>query len=745
MSNIKKTNLRDLNCKVCLRRLDKVQSSRILLDDIEDEEDSKNRLRIYNQHRIIYYPDSKETIKKGDHVCKPCHTNIYHNMPPKPTRFSRTSSLVGGDNSQTGSIAFDNSIETNFDSNSNTSNINLTNETNITNETDASTSISTNEANETNNLSNKIQLDITRGYSSHKKCVVCCISNSNKKMHLVPIEAILDTYIERGILLKIGCRCCSSHLTDCKKFNSESLHQLKSVGEGIELDSKNVLNIFQEFRIIAKRTHFWAKFKNDNSFTDEESRKNTGLSKEDLIYLNNQLVSMRNSDERSKLQALTTYLFWIKTGLDQDTIGIHFEISQQQVSRYCEQARAALLKDFVQKNLGVYHLSRNEWIRHNSVIASKLFIQNSVQKQQLIVVADGTYLFCQKSSNNTFQRKTYSQQKKTHLVKPFVVCATDGYIIDIFGLHEANKNDARILLELLENRDDFRSLIFPQDIFLLDRGFFDAKETLETKYSVNVKIPSCIPPSQSQLTTAQANQTRFVTKCRFVVEIVNGFLKSCFRALDKNVPNVSLRHYLSDFKIAAAIINKFHSRIFSDGENAELIADNMLANLNKENSLEKLIKDLNLERASQYNRIDIDDIVDFPILTIDDIKTKITLGSYQIKQALSYIAENFVSKGRYLVYMSKVNLDSDNIKIIMIRIQSRHINRKKYKVYIKYNSNTGSSDSIESWMCSCKIGKRTVGCCSHITAIVYYLSYGRYQEKQPNPSGIVCCFCIKII
>jgi hypothetical protein len=38
---------------------------------------------------------------------------------------------------------------------------------------------------------------------------------------------------------------------------------------------------------------------------------------------------MRDTDKRSKYQALAVYLFWLKTGLDQTTIAQVFEIGSQ--------------------------------------------------------------------------------------------------------------------------------------------------------------------------------------------------------------------------------------------------------------------------------------------------------------------------------------------------------------------------------------------------------------------------------
>jgi len=139
------------------------------------------------------------------------------------------------------------------------------------------------------------------------------------------------------------------------------------------------------------------------------------------------------------------------------------------------------------------------------------------------LIADGTYCYCQKSSNNLFQRKSYSVQKKAHLVKPFVICATDGHIVDIYGLFEATKNDARILSEVLANDNDLKTLLKPNDLFILDRGFRDCRKELKEMYNLDSQMLSLIQEStqksqqaktSKQLDTIEANKTRLVTKVR---------------------------------------------------------------------------------------------------------------------------------------------------------------------------------------------------------------------------------------
>ncbi len=80
-------------------------------------------------------------------------------------------------------------------------------------------------------------------------------------------------------------------------------------------------------------------------------------------------------------------------------------------------------------------------------------------------------------------------------------------------------------------------------------------------------------------------------------------------------------------------------------------------------------------------------------------------------------------------------MNFNNSKIIYSIIQSRHIGLKKYIVYVKYEPQTHTLAGIESWYCTCKAGMRTVGCCSHVASIIFFLSYGKYLDHIPSPSS----------
>lgn len=465
------------------------------------------------------------------------------------------------------------------------------------------------------------------------------------------------------------------------------------------------------------------RFADPFTINEEVIKNNTGFKREDFLFLCGQLQPLRNTQQRTTSQALAVYLFWLKTGLDIKTVAAHFEISNEfDVFRYINQIREGLTASFVKENLGVNHLSRNEWVSNNSKIASELFCTN---EEQFIIIADGTYCYCQKSANNFFQRKTYSAQKKQHLVKPFVVTASNGRIIDIFGPFEATKNDASILAEVLKDENGLITVLKENDIVLLDRGFRDCIESLEADYGLCPKIPSFLRKKEKQLDTKDANYSRLVTKCRWVIEVTNSFLMTSFQAL-RRVKNKQLKTILKDFRIAAALINRFFKRLYSDDDDKE-IAIRIKQRLNEENGLKNHVIMCKSHLKSQNTRIEDCLISDFPVFSLQMIKNYITLGNYQLNQSLSYIAEH-LNGGKYEILINKEYFDIDGRKILLAEIQSRHKNSAIYRSFIKYLPNSNEPCAISSWYCNCLCGSRTVGCCSHIASIIYYLSFARHDS-----------------
>lgn len=74
----------------------------------------------------------------------------------------------------------------------------------------------------------------------------------------------------------------------------------------------------------------------------------------------------------------------------------------------------------------------------------------------------------------------------------------------------------------------------------------------------NYKIykPETVYLGQQQLTTMQANKSRCVTLCRWVVDVVNGRFKRDYKFFRQDFFNL-----MTDFKIGAALTNRFHPLI----------------------------------------------------------------------------------------------------------------------------------------------------------------------------------------
>lgn len=139
------------------------------------------------------------------------------------------------------------------------------------------------------------------------------------------------------------------------------------------------------------------------------------------------------------------------------------------------------------------------------------------------------------------------------------------------------------------NENPIHLLLEPNDVFILDRGF---------RYSLG-DIEACgyeyhVPPSknreESQLTTEQANESRKVTMCRWVVEVVNGRFKRDFKLFRQKYFNKALPHLFKDFKIAAAILNHFHAPI-EDNQYVDMIVEEIRRKINTPNILHNYVEE----------------------------------------------------------------------------------------------------------------------------------------------------------
>jgi len=180
------------------------------------------------------------------------------------------------------------------------------------------------------------------------------------------------------------------------------------------------------------------------------------------------------------------------------------------------------------------------------------------------------------------------------------------------------------------------STIFKQgDVFILDRGFRDVVPELRRRgYSA---FTPALTAQQGQLTWQQANQTRKVTKVRWVVEAVIGRIKTQFRIFYRIVKNTDIRSKNEELKIVCSLINKYGDRFISDSGYTEEIVDRIMSRMDIENKLVHLIIRNNItQQRTMFSNFDplTERLID-PPLTMEEFYLLAT-GSYLLKYIDAY-------------------------------------------------------------------------------------------------------------
>lgn len=437
------------------------------------------------------------------------------------------------------------------------------------------------------------------------------------------------------------------------------------------------------------------------------------------------MTSMRENSSRTVIQALIVFLFKLRTGSSNKLIAATLQLEREQlVSDYSSSVIESFKKDIFPTQFGLSSVCREDLINNHTTEIAKILYD---AHDKLILICDGTYARHQKSTNYKYQRKSFSSQKKVPLCKPFTICTTDGYVVDMPGPYLANVNNAEIMKTIIDQPNGLCNLMRPDDIFILDRGFRDVKSHLEAK-RFRVLIPA-LKGKRKQLTTTESNESRFVTKIRWVVEAVHGMIKSKNHLLDHKFDNKMISKVEAYYQIVSFLLNLFGKRLIFDAETSADIIRRMLAQKNVDNTLATEVEEKGwLRKRLIFQSISSEDLLRFPELTENDLQILFT-GSYQYSQAISYLAEMLNEDGS--LTMQFVKEQSNTLKIL---VQSRHISRKVYCCFIEYTPDSIGYGGIKRYCCECSNGRRTVGCCSHIAAIIYHLSYRRYLSKIPRPA-----------
>lgn len=554
-----------------------------------------------------------------------------------------------------------------------------------------------------------VPFEVSGSGSSH---CICCYHRGNRRK-IIGKDARLDIFMRGRIWIKNNARACLEHW-DGDVLTEEALHAIGIRGEEIDLDRDEFRNFIDSLVGQSKETLF-DKFKDVKKLrvSDSECKTYTGFNKRQFETIVSDLPSMRDSKNRSASQAVAIYLNRLRSGHTLSVVADTFQQEWPLVRNWCEDVESAFTRDLIPKRLGAAVKDRSFLIeQRTSPLARELL---NLGDKSLAIICDGTYIYFQKSSYNAFQRQSYSVHKSKPLCKPFIACTTDGYIIDVWGSFTAASSDGKILPHIYNDDKDFKKLLRNGDKLILDRGFRDCVEMMK-KLGFDVLIPTC---KSGQLSWSEANKSRLCTKVRWVIESVNGILKNQFKLLNRVVPNSSVGKIDIEIKIAAALHNMFGKKLSSDHNDYQQIVKQMHDRMDTPNVLGDFVKEHNWNKTrSIFKPIQEEDgDIQFPQLDDNQLKM-ITLGTYQLKQATGYLVEHFSTPStRDFMYCTE---DWNDKQIIKAKLQSRHSSAKSYFIYVCY-----TPQSIDSWYCSCNMGAGTVGCCSHIAALIVYFSTGK--------------------
>lgn len=560
--------------------------------------------------------------------------------------------------------------------------------------------------------------------NSHKCCYNEC--TSNVALRVMPKKNRIEILKRHKLFISKKAVFCRDHL--------------EVVGNSCRALA---IDVFSQAQINEMRNLLKVKVSNPPPQVPEFklSDYDIGISADNFYFLLNELKLLRSelkNEGKCKI-ALAMYLVRLRTGDFLYRIQKQFNISYETQKKYLTLARKSLMLDFAPLHLGLSssRITRAKLIENSTEMANILFNPTN----QVILIADASYIYYEKSSNYEIQRDTYNDQKKRNFVKPMVLTTPNGYYIDIFGPYRATTNDATILRHIFETFGPFLQLNC-NDIFILDRGFRDVKQFLEEK-GYQVKMPEFINKTDKsgQLTDVRANSSRMVTSCRFVIETRNGHIKEKFKIFQKTWITYEMPHLMDDYKIAAALINAFSGKIECNKGNAKQFAERMMQRAPLHNQFAKIVDRAQFQNVIKHFTEEDAETVNFPLFEPDDLK-QFTMGSYQIQQAKSYVIEHLKRNGGFKIfkcpalYLNRFfsNLDclpqcAQNTALYMCYMYSRFRKNSKHAVFVLISPSVNGKDGILSYCCDCRHGLRVVGCCSHVAAFISYMGMRHHRNR----------------
>lgn len=144
--------------------------------------------------------------------------------------------------------------------------------------------------------------------------------------------------------------------------------------------------------------------------------------------------------------------------------------------------------------------------------------------------------------------------------------------------------------------------------------------------------------------------------------------------------------------------------------------------MNQENVMQRRVEEERLDRNTKaWKLASSEECPNFPVLQKEDLET-LTLGVYQIRMSKRYTYLHLDDDSEF-----NIQLNTETPNVVRAKLESRFTQGKCHNCWISFDGDLEGVEAIKGYFCKCKQGARTVGCCSHVCTLMWYLGYYRHQ------------------
>ena len=232
--------------------------------------------------------------------------------------------------------------------------------------------------------SNK-EISLPTAKCNHLECFIC--GRKKERLYKTPSTSIAYAYVVLRIVIKPDARICCRHFDEKREIKKEDFQKIKLKEKNY---SSNYVKFFDELGKFVKFSQpgaIFEPFKNLNTLDEAHCKKITNFSKEQFIRLSSFIKSFKKSDGRDKNEIIALYIYSLRKGVTQATLAYFKEdSSQRDISRYLEQMRNCLIKDFVPNFLGAALQTREFYVNNGSVTCKTIY---DLEDDCLALICDG--------------------------------------------------------------------------------------------------------------------------------------------------------------------------------------------------------------------------------------------------------------------------------------------------------------------------------------------------------------------